>query len=297
MELYQLRTFVVVAEEGHLTRAAERLFASQPTVSSHIKALEKELGVPLFLRTPRGMRLTETGRRLRDRAEEILKGAEDMIREAQMLSKQLVGDVRLGLNTDAEFLQVVPLIASLSDIHPGLNLQFIQSSSGTIQEELRAGTLDGGFIFGNPRSRDIVAVPLAETVFYAAYPASWEKKVGKASLEKLAEMPWIHTAKDCPCQSLLDRLFGAHGLKISKTTEVDGDEVTKVLVASGKGMALLREDEIIAAGRSGHGVYYRELDGLTLNLNFAHLRRRESDPVIQAVVRVLLRVWNQISSA
>lgn len=293
MELYQLRTFVIVAEEGHLTRAAERLFASQPTVSSHIKALEKELGVPLFLRTPRGMRLTETGRRLRDRAEAILKGAEDMTREAQVLSKQLVGDVRLGLNTDAEFLRVVPLIASLSEIHPGLNLQFIQSSSGAIQEELKAGTLDGGFIFGNARGRDIVAVPLAETEFYAAYPASWEEKVGRASLEKLAEMPWIHTAKDCPCQSLLDRLFGAQGLKIAKTTEVDGDEVTKVLVASGKGMALLREDEIMAASRSGHKVYYRELDGLSLNLSFAHLRRRESDPVIQAVVRVALKIWGK----
>lgn len=289
-----MRTFVIVAEEGHLTRAAERLFASQPTVSSHIKALERELGVPLFLRTPRGMRLTETGRRLRDRAANILKGAEDLRREAQVLSKQLVGDVRLGLNTDAEFLRVVPLITTLADVHPGLNLQFVQSSSGAIQEELKSGTLDGGFIFGEPRTRDIVAIPLLETQFYGAYPASWEEEVGSAPMERLAHVPWIHTAKDCPCQSLLDRLFDANGLKIAKTTEVDGDEVTKVLVASGKGMALLREDEIAAANRSGHEgheVRYRELEGISLNLCFAHLRRRESDPVMQAVVRTALRVW------
>lgn len=285
-----MRTFVVVAEEGHLTRAAERLFASQPTVSSHIKALEKELGVPLFLRTPRGMRLTETGRRLRDRAAIILKGAEELKREAQVLSKQLVGDVRLGLNTDAEFLRVVPLITTLADAHPGLNLQFVQSSSGSIQDELRNGTLDGGFIFGEPRTRDIIAIPLSETQFYGAYPASWESRVGKASLEKLAHVPWIHTAKDCPCQSLLDRAFDSQGLKIAKTTEVDGDEVTKVLVASGKGMALLREDEIKAANRPGYEVRSREL-GISLNLCFAHLRRRETDPVMQAVVRTALRVW------
>ncbi|MCP5237554.1 MAG: LysR family transcriptional regulator [Zoogloeaceae bacterium] len=53
MELYHLRTFVTVAEEGHLTRASERLFTSQPAVSAHIKALEEELGVTLFERTPR----------------------------------------------------------------------------------------------------------------------------------------------------------------------------------------------------------------------------------------------------
>ena len=61
MELYHLRTFVTVAEEGHLTRASERLFTSQPAVSAHIKALEEELGVTLFDRTPRGMQLTPAG--------------------------------------------------------------------------------------------------------------------------------------------------------------------------------------------------------------------------------------------
>lgn len=297
MELYQLKTFVVVAEEGHLTRAAERLFASQPTVSSHIKALEKELGVALFLRTPRGMKLTETGRRLKERAVTVMESAKDLVREAQLLSRQLVGDVRLGLNTDAEFLRIVPLVARVGEMHPGLNLQLVQSSTGAIQEELKAGTLDGGFIFGNPRSRDIVGVPLCSTRFYGAYSKSWEEDVATASLEKLAEIPWIHTAKDCPCQSLLDRMFDAQGLKIAKTMEVDGDEVTKVLVASGKGMALLREDEIAAANRPGHEVRCRELDGISLDLCFAYLRRRESDPVMMAVVQAALKVWEDVESA
>jgi len=61
MELYQLKTFVTVAEEGHLTRAAERLFTSQPAISAHIKSLEEELGVTLFHRTPKGMQLTTEG--------------------------------------------------------------------------------------------------------------------------------------------------------------------------------------------------------------------------------------------
>ena len=61
MELYQLRTFAAVAEEAHLTRAAERLHLSQPAVSGHIKALEQELDVRLFERTATGMVLTESG--------------------------------------------------------------------------------------------------------------------------------------------------------------------------------------------------------------------------------------------
>ena len=68
MELYHLKTFITVAEEGHLTRVAHRLNTSQPAVSAHIKGLEAELGLMLFVRTPKGMRLTREGEELRDQA-------------------------------------------------------------------------------------------------------------------------------------------------------------------------------------------------------------------------------------
>lgn len=72
MEFYQLRTFTMVAEEGHLTRAARRLNASQPAVSAHIKSLEDELRVSLFLRTPKGMVLTDAGKKLKAHADKAL---------------------------------------------------------------------------------------------------------------------------------------------------------------------------------------------------------------------------------
>ena len=72
MEYYHLRTFVAVAEEEHLTRAAERLNASLPAVSAHIRGLEEELGVVLFSRTPKGMRLTDEGRALLVEARQAL---------------------------------------------------------------------------------------------------------------------------------------------------------------------------------------------------------------------------------
>ena len=74
MELYQLRTFAMVADEGNLSRAAKRLHASQPAVSAQIKALEEELGVHLFLRTPKGMTLTADGLRLREHAGQVRVG-------------------------------------------------------------------------------------------------------------------------------------------------------------------------------------------------------------------------------
>ena len=73
-----MRTFVTVAEEGHLTRAAGRLFTSQPAISAHIKALEEELGVPLFVRTPKGMQLTKEGELLKAQAEKALDTIKEM---------------------------------------------------------------------------------------------------------------------------------------------------------------------------------------------------------------------------
>lgn len=76
MSLVQLESFVAVAEEGHLGRAATRLHVTQPPLTRRIKALEGELGAPLFERTPRGMRLLPTGERLLPHAREILARVE-----------------------------------------------------------------------------------------------------------------------------------------------------------------------------------------------------------------------------
>ena len=76
MELYQLRSFAAVAELAHLTRAAEKLHISQPAVSAQIKALEDELGVILFERTPQGMLLTAAGRKLLPEAEKVVAAAQ-----------------------------------------------------------------------------------------------------------------------------------------------------------------------------------------------------------------------------
>jgi DNA-binding transcriptional LysR family regulator len=97
MELYQLRTFAVVAELGNLTQAAERLHVSQPAASAQIKTLEAELGVTLFERKKSGLYLTQAGEALRPKIESLLATASEIASEAKSLSGRLTGPIRLGI--------------------------------------------------------------------------------------------------------------------------------------------------------------------------------------------------------
>jgi len=289
MELYQLNTFVVVAEEGHLTRAAERLHASQPTVSAHIKSLEEELETRLFIRNPKGMQLTEAGERLKLKAQDVLQAARAMKLEARNMGDELVGDLSIGLNTDAEYLRIVPLLTSLGEAHPKITMQILQSGSTSVQGAIRKGRLDCGFIFGPPRHKDIHAVRLETTRFFVAVPAIWKDEIPHG-LNALAKFPWILDPSDNPLQSLTGPFFESRGLVLKNRMEVDGDEVIRVLVAAGKGISFLRENELNLANRIGE-VHALPFEELTIDLHFVCLKRRDQDPVMRAVIDHVQKIW------
>jgi len=106
MELYQLRSFVAVAELGQLTRAAERLHVSQPALSAQIKSLEDELATVLFERGAAGMTLTPAGRQLLPRAERVLAAAQALRAEALALRGEVSGRIRLGTVGDPELTRL-----------------------------------------------------------------------------------------------------------------------------------------------------------------------------------------------
>src|SRR5207237_5218659 len=104
--LNRLRSFVVVAETGHLTRAAEKLHISQPALSAQIRALEDELDLTLFERTSTGMTLTAAGKRLLAGADRILAEAQAFQAEAQALKGGISGRARMGTLSEPDFIRL-----------------------------------------------------------------------------------------------------------------------------------------------------------------------------------------------
>ena len=103
-----------MAEEGHLTHAAEKLFTSQPAVSAQIKGLEDELGVKLFERSARGMTLTSAGVSLREQAQRVVEATRDFKIQADSLKGTVSGELVFGLNNRPEILRLMPILQRLS---------------------------------------------------------------------------------------------------------------------------------------------------------------------------------------
>lgn len=297
MELYQLKTFVAVAEEGSLTKAAVRLYASQPAVSSHVKALEDELGLALFQRTPRGMVLTDAGAALRDRAVRILNEAEAMLSLAQSLAGDLVGELRVGLNTDSEFLRVTELIELLSERHPGLKLHFVQSSSDSILRDVRSRRLDGGFIFYGVPFEDLESIPLATSRLNIVAPAHWADRVHGLGASELLELPWIWPATHCPFRNILAENGELFESDPKNRIEVDSEDIIRQLVSAGKGLSIMREDEAAAAVQAGRVILCLEDRSFTTNILFTHQKSRKQDPAVAALAQAVREVWADAETA
>ena len=191
MELYQLRTFIVVAEEGNVTRAAARLGLTPPSVSAQIKHLEEELHVQLFVRTSQGMLLTEHGTLLRIKAEHTLQAAAAMVGEAATASPPCwAGQLRAQCHPGSVTCRGDSV--HLQSTSPGITLQLVASGSGKIVEALHTAALDIGYVFGPITDTALIARRVDVVELVVAVPMRWAQQVAQAGWEEIATLPWLY---------------------------------------------------------------------------------------------------------
>lgn len=147
IDLRLLRYFVIVAEEGHLTKAAQRIGIQQPPLSQQIRALEKELGVTLFRRLPRGMELTESGQALLIDARLILEQVNTTIEGVRRISLGESGRLAVGFTESAALHPFIPaVIRAFRQKSPGVIMAVEESNTNDLVEDLRHNRLDVAFI-------------------------------------------------------------------------------------------------------------------------------------------------------
>jgi DNA-binding transcriptional LysR family regulator len=149
MDLRQLRFFVEISESGGFTKAAEKLFIAQSALSTAIKKLEEELGVKLFSRRNKKIRLTHEGELLLKHAKEIFRSVAKAEQEIADVKNLVKGEVRVGLTPILSSFYFPHIIASFKREYPSMQVSVFCDSARSIQKMIQQGELDLGMVIGD----------------------------------------------------------------------------------------------------------------------------------------------------
>ena len=191
MEIRTLRYFLAVAREENMSRAAEQLHVTQPTLSKALKALEDELGKKLFTRHSFSIALTEEGALLRDRAEDLVSMADKIEQEFLSLDDITGGDIYFGLAESYQIRYLAREIRAFKKIYPDLRYHITSGDTEQVTEKLDKGLLDFGVICETPDERKYHYILFPEADYFgAAVPVDSElAKKERITADDLAGLP------------------------------------------------------------------------------------------------------------
>lgn len=241
MKLWQLRTFVAVAENLNFTKASEKLNLTQSAISHQIKALEEELRVPLFIRGKRGVILTEAGEIALEHAEIILKQAEEMREKVVGRDKSLVGRVRVAAATQALVFLFAPLFEDFMDANESIELVFRTTvSTEQTVEDILNGVADVGFASLAVYSPTLQVTELFEDELVLAVGKKHKfAKLEKVSVAELEKERWILFERGASIRRATDDFFKK--VKIEPATALESNDTyfVKLMIEHGLGVSLL----------------------------------------------------------
>ena len=245
MELRLLRYFVAVAEEGSMTRAADRLGIQQPPLGQQIRLLEQQLGVQLFDRSPRRIELSDSGRFFLEEARAVLRRAEEATRQVQRFDRGESGELTVGLTSSASLHQLAPaILRRFHDAYPFAEVSVRESETYELIVALQDGSIDVA-LFHIPTDRfpDLASRVLAKVDLVVAAPKGHPlaRAGAPVTLEAMLDEPLVvyRRREGVGIFDSIFRVFAARGA----TPQIAG-EVTRLiaainLVAAGRGLSLV----------------------------------------------------------
>lgn len=239
-DLGAMELLLAVARLGSLGRAARELGITQPAASGRIRSMERQLGVGLVDRSPRGSRLTDAGALVTDWARRVVEAAEVFDAGAQALRDRRDSRLRVAASmTIAEYLLPGWLIA-LRAQRPDTAVSLLAGNSATVAERLLAGEADVGFVEGLtvPAGLDSAVIAHDRLIVVTAPTHPWARRRSPLSAAELASTPLILREEGSGTRQVLDTALGGLArplIELSSTTAV------KASVVSGAGPAVLSE--------------------------------------------------------
>lgn len=234
MELRQLRYFLSVAETEHLTESAAALFVTQSTLSHGLRQLEDELGVQLFDRIGRGLKISQAGLAFKGYVGRAVQEIESGRMELARLNGMQTGDLTVGVIPTFMDSLVPPIVARFTALHPGMHVSVRDLRADVIADLLAAGRLDIGIAFHPVRRDDVDAQHLFSErlllLVSALHPLHRRRSV---RLSEMGNLPLCLLPRSFATRRMLDEAF--RDAKVEPQVRIEMESVTATIAACASG--------------------------------------------------------------
>lgn len=295
MEIRVLRYFLETAREENMTRAAERLFISQPTMSKQLKELERELGVKLFKRSNYNIKLTEAGMLLRERAEDILSLVDKTLEEFKSLDNLNSGDIYVGAPESEAMEQFALVVSDLQKRYPGIRCNIYSGNMQDVCEKLDKGLLDFAIVMNYVDLKKYNYLPMqTEDTWGVILRRDDPLAENEAfTISMLKELPLICSRQWVDYE--LPQWFGSDTNDVNITATYNLPYNGAVMAKAGIGYAMML-DKLVQTGEDSELVFRPLLDVPKAEMYIIWRKYQTFTPVSQLLVKALRDKFSEFNT-
>ena len=239
MDLASLQVFQTVARERSFSRAAEKLYRTQPAVSISIRKLEEWVGQPLFVRGSGARMLTDAGTLLLEYADRMLNLREEIRKGMKELRGLERGQLSLGVN-ESSIHALLPALDRYRQLHPGIHIKVHRVFSRDVPREVLSHHLDIGVISYLPEERELAAVEFyRDSLVLIVWPGHRLAKRREVEIQELGQETFVAHIVESPYRQRVIQMFARHRVPLQMDIEMPTLESIKIFVEMKKGVAIV----------------------------------------------------------
>ncbi len=239
-----LRTFITLAELKNFTKTSEVLHISQPSVSLHIKNLEKEFQTELFIRSPKYVQITPSGNILYNRAKQILSLYEQTKEDILAHHDSIEGELKIGASfTIGEYI-LPAFLSKLQKDFPKLDLTVIIGNTEEIVRHVREFQVDIGLIEGQTNDKELTIHPFMQDELFIISSPAYPGFKNNMTLNDLQDHTWITREEGSGTREYINHVIRSNGLKVKSLLTISSNQGVKESVRQGLGISLLSHSVI-----------------------------------------------------
>ena len=276
MDEFRLRVFVTAARTLSFSKCAAVLNITQPAVSRHIGELEARYGMPLFSRGTSGVTLTKAGELLLSHAERLLSAYQKMDYDMDLLSQTSQGRLSIGASTTIAMYLLPPVLAAFMERSGGVEVSMLSGNSENVEQWLRDGTVDIGFVENASRRPWLHYEPLmADELVLVAGTQGRYGTLESVTPEELRGLPLVLREKGSGTREIIERALSRRGIRVEDLNvviELSSTEAIKSFVRSSDTLAIV---SVIALHRelADSSIRIVDIDGIDMSREFATVVR------------------------